>query len=113
MQLKEITELNEVLARERTALLTAEYGELASLSALKEQLLHDLGTLQPSLPELAHLKSEMKSNLDLTSAALRGVMTAKERIEALQKVRDGLTTYDQSGNVANLSNTHRKIEKKA
>ena len=113
MQGENIAKLDDLLARERAALLNAEYDTLAPLAALKEQYLHDLAAAPPSRKALAQLKVKMQNNLELTSAALRGVSAAKSRIGELQTVRDGFTTYDQSGNVALVPAAQHKVEKKA
>ena len=113
MQRNEISKLNDVLAREREALLSADYSALAPLAAIKEKLLQDMIILPPPSKELAGLKAKMQTNLELTSAALRGVAAAQERLTALETVRDGLTTYDQSGKVALVPRNKRSLEKKA
>lgn len=113
MHHRPISKLDDVLARERAALLGAQYDQLAPIAAMKDQLIRELSVNMPSRAELKRLKMQMQSNLDLTSAALRGVAAANARISDLQTVRDGLTTYDQSGNVARLPTANHKIEKKA
>jgi len=113
MQRSALDRLSEVLAIERTALLSADFPALAPLATMKEQLLQDLLQSPPANGELTDLRSKMQRNLDLTSAALRGVAAAQERISALETVRDKLTTYDQNGNVALVSQRRRTIERKA
>lgn len=113
MQHDYIAQLDDVLDRERAALLYAQYDKLAPLLAIKQQLLTELAGILPARSELARLKVRMQSNLDLTSAALRGIKAANDRIRDLKAVRNGLTTYDQSGQVARVPTPMHKVEKKA
>ncbi len=110
---KTLTQLNQVLSQEREALLEGKYDDLPKLADAKAQLLDRLAHLNPPTAELRHLKARMDSNQDLIVAALQGVAAAKDRIEALEDVRDGLRTYDQSGQVAVVAKSARALEKKA
>lgn len=108
-----LNELRAVLTRERTALLGGTYDDLPDLAEKKGQLLDALARSSPDRSDLRRIKRKMDQNQDLIAAALRGVGAAKERISALEAVRNGLMTYDQSGQVALVTKPTQSFEKKA
>ena len=108
-----IHSLTRVLALERAAILAGNYAELSVLATQKETHLGALSTLVPKRSDMRRIKASMDENQDLLAAALRGVAAAKDRIDALQSVRDGLRTYDQSGQVTNVHKGAQSLQKKA
>jgi hypothetical protein len=108
-----LAQLFTVLADERAALLSADYGALSDLAAAKEEYLQGLNRTPPPKDVLRTLKAQISENQGLIAAALRGVDAARRRIAALEDVRDVLTTYDPSGKVTQTPTTHKTLEKKA
>jgi hypothetical protein len=56
---------------------------------------------------------QRERHMSLIAAALRGVETARKRVEALEDVRDVLTTYDPFGKMTLTSKAQKTVEKKA
>lgn len=108
-----LAKLFAILEDERRALLTARYDALPGLAAQKDKYLRGLELTPPAKTTLQALKTKMRENQDLITAALRGVEAARKRITALEDVRDRLTTYDPSGNMSLMPNTQKTFEKKA
>jgi hypothetical protein len=108
-----LTQLFALLADERHALLGARYDALAEIAVTKERCLQHLARTPPSKKGLQTLKSRLSENQRLIAAALRGVETARKRVEALEDVRDVLTTYDPFGKMTLTSKAQKTVEKKA
>jgi len=108
-----VAALEQILVNERAALLSADYGALDKLAADKETHLSLMAQNPPDDAILAVIKAKMNENQDLIATALRGVRAAQERLDALEAVRDGLTTYDPAGRVASITTPQSRFEKKA
>jgi len=108
-----LTQLFAILADERQVLLSARYEVLPDLAVAKERCLQHLALKPPPKKALQTLKSQIGENQGLIAAALRGVDTARKRIEALEDVRDVLTTYDPSGKMTLTTTAQKTVEKKA
>lgn len=108
-----VTQLFAILADERRALLGAHYDVLPELAVTKELSLQRLALKPPPKKVLQSLKSQISENQSLIVAALRGVETARKRMEALEDVRDVLTTYDPTGKVTLTSTAQKTVEKEA
>ena len=93
--------------------MAARYDELAEVAAKKQTCLERLSVDPPNKTAINALKERMKQNQSLITAALCGVAAARDRLNALENVRDGLTTYDQSGNMSLVPTTQNRVEKKA
>lgn len=113
MQGRTLTELDSLLTRERLAILAAQYDELAEIAGQKIACLKRLDADPPDQTSLKELKALMDANQSLISAALRGVAAARDRVAALESVRDSLTTYDKSGKVSLVQTARKRVEKKA
>ncbi len=105
--------LHTLLDHEREAILAARYDELAHIAAKKITSLERLTFDPPDHKKLKALKEKMADNQNLITAALRGIAAARDRLSALENVRDGLTTYDQSGNMSLVPTPQNRVEKKA
>ena len=103
----------KLLADERTAIRDAEFAKLEGLLARKEQLFASLPDCSPTPSELKAIKVRLETNQSLLSAAITGVAEAQIRIAALRSVREGLSVYDQSGQIAQVKTHKPMIEKKA
>ena len=106
-------ELKGLLDDEKVALLAGDYEKLTQIAARKQTCMTRLAAAAPSAATLRDLKARLQTNQDLTASALRGVQAAKARWAELEKVRDGLTTYDLSGKVAVVPTQQSRVQKKA
>jgi hypothetical protein len=102
-----------VLAKERTAIRTADFAELDLLAVQKFDLFEALPRSGTSESDLVQIKTKLIENQTLLSAAISGVAAAQDRIAALRNVREGLSVYDQSGQIAKVTTRRPGVEKKA
>ena len=109
----ELSQLYDVLAQEKAALITADFEPLAHLIARKETLLAELSVAPPTATSLQSVRDKMDENQALLAAAIKGVAAAGERLEALQDVQSGLRVYDPDGAVELTPSNGRTLEKKA
>jgi len=107
------TQLFTILDEERCALLHAQYDQLPAIAESKRRCLERLSRTSPTKDTLRSLKARIAENQQLITAALRGVAAGRERIAALENVRDVLTTYDPSGKMSLLPTNQKTVEKKA
>ena len=102
-----------LLDSERQMLLRGGYGDLAGLLETKVQLFDTLASTAPSRADVKTIRRKLAENQSLLSAAMRGVGAARDRLTALQNVREQLNTYDQSGRLARVSTTRPAVTRKA
>ena len=103
----------DLLQAERAALRTGEFEVLDALLASKTALFARLAQSDASHAELAQIKTRLAENQSLLAAAIRGVEAARERLAALQHVRETLNTYDQQGQMAQVPTARPSMTKKA
>lgn len=107
------TLLIALLKRERRAIRTADFEGLAALAEDKAQLFNALPKSSATQRDLARIKQQIDENQTLLGAAISGVAAAQDRLAAVRHVRDGLTIYDQSGQMAKVPAARPGLEKKA
>lgn len=90
--------LDELLDRERAALLEGDLEGISRSLREKERLIDALNGLQltPEV-ELSTIKRKVQRNQMLLDGALDGIRVVAERLSSLRSVRDTLETYDQTG----------------
>ena len=107
--------LDELLDRERTALLDGDLEGISRSLREKERLidaLNGLGTT-PEV-ELAGIRMKIQRNQILLDGALDGIRAVAERLSALRRIRDTLETYDQTGQKTVLDRLRSgQVEKRA
>ncbi len=106
-------EILTLLTEERATIRSADFDQLDKLAERKKALFAALETSQPSKAELAEIKMRLDTNQTLLSAAMKGVAEAQERLSAVRNVREGLSTYDQSGQISRVQTGRPGVEKKA
>jgi len=106
-------QMTALLDRERTAIRTADFEKLAGLADEKAMLFDVLPNSQTSQSDLAQIKRQIEENQTLLSAAISGVAAAQDRLKAVRHVREGLSIYDQSGQIAKVQSPRPGMEKKA
>lgn len=108
-----VVSLRAILARERAALMTGDYAHLNDFAEEKDRLLPQIAATRPSRDALGDLQRAMAANQALCAAALRGVRSAKARLDALAQVEATLTTYDRDGTIDVRAPDHATFERKA
>ncbi len=103
---------DDLLDRERAALLAGDFDTLSRLIDEKEHL---LGTLSDASPDgLDSLQTKAARNQELLNSALDGIRAVANRLEALREVRGTLNTYDRSGKRQSIEGLARpRIERRA
>lgn len=107
--------LDELLDRERVALLEGDLEFISRSLREKERLIDALNGLQfDSRVELAVIKKKVQRNQNLLDSALDGIRSVADRMSALRRIRDTLETYDQTGQKTVLDGLRAgRVEKRA
>ena len=108
--------LKDVLAlleAENAILRTGAYDRLGDLTARKERIIADLGTLRLSGAELRRLAEASDRNARLLTAALNGLAEARARLTELAAAKNGFSTYDATGATAIVGAAPGALERKA
>lgn len=110
-----IDALDELLERERAALIDGDLEQIGRLMTLKEELIGRLNALdRAGQTPLDDLRRKAERNQVLLDNALEGIRAVADRIADLRRVRQGSETYDRHGRKAKLHATRtRKLEKRA
>lgn len=104
--------LDDLLERERAALLTGDIDQINRLVAEKERLIEQLGG-QDSLA-LGELRDKALRNQALIDSALQGIRDVATRLQTLRQVRRSLETYDANGNRRSIEgHVTPRVEKRA
>lgn len=108
-------ELDDLLERERDALLAGDLEGLSRILREKEQVIDRLNQLLPPTSlDLDVLKDKALRNQALLDTALEGIRAVADRVSALRRVRDTLETYDQTGRKTTFEAMHKgRVEKRA
>ncbi len=91
-------DLEDLLEKERAALLNGDLEKVGRLVERKEDLLETLSQIEVTETEsLQNLSEKMKRNQELLDSALEGIRAIATRLAALRRVRQQLETYDAAG----------------
>ena len=107
--------LDDVLEKEREALLSGNLEAIGRLLEQKESLIEDLSVLDEVEAKALHdLTGKMKRNQDLLDHALAGIRSVAGRLAAMRRVRSSLDTYDANGTKRSVDMTNDpSLEKRA
>ena len=110
-----LKQLNDLLERERTALLA---GDLAALPGLLDETERAIATLEscklPDREKVEKIQSKIVRNQSLISGAIAGIQDVSIRMKAIRRARGGLETYDHAGIRTRYTTTSPgKVEKRA
>jgi len=110
-----IDALNLLLERERTALLNSDLDRLVAQYDEKKTLIDTLnGSDSAAAPQMKQLQARALRNQELLASALQGILSVANRMSALQRIRQSLDTYDESGQRRTIEGQlTRKMEKRA
>jgi hypothetical protein len=95
--------LEDLLLRERDAILSGKYDGLEKMVIEKERLLNALSRTRLEPRILEHLKEQSERNAVLFDAVRAGIGSALERLRAIHEPAAPLKTYDQSGRTTSLT----------
>lgn len=104
--------LDDLLDRERAALLAGDIDGLGRLAHDKERLIGQLSASEHT--RLDDLQVKAARNQELLNSALDGIRNVASRLQALREVRDTLNTYDKSGRRQSIEGLGRpQVERRA
>lgn len=106
-------ELLDLLRLERLAIISGAYEQVNNLSKRKSDLLSGLRRSRNSAETLKRIAAAIEHNQVLLAAAIKGIGAARDRLNALSKVKDTLSVYDKSGQMAQVPFAKPGLEKKA
>jgi flagellar biosynthesis/type III secretory pathway chaperone len=112
---KLIDELDQILDRERTALMEGDLGKLEGLLAKKEKVIGKLNSVSELEREsLAQVQTKLSRNQQLLDSAMDGIRSVAARMAELRRIRKGLDVYDQAGRRNRYgTRSGAKLEKRA
>lgn len=107
--------LDDLLERERTALLSGQFDRLAPLLEEKTRLIDRLNASGTDpRTALDGLRDKAVRNQALLDGALQGIRRAGGRIASLHQLRRAFETYDESGQRRRIGGeTPARMEKRA
>lgn len=111
-----LDKLDEILERERDALLAGRLDRIASILEHKERLLDLLNAIETPLPrsDVMVIQTKLSRNRTLLDGTLQGLRSAAARLGLHRGIRRSMTTYDRHGRKCAISAViDRKVEKRA
>lgn len=110
-----IDELDQLLDRERQALLTGDLDQVARIVELKETLIRQINDLDAGeWADVAEVRSKLTRNQALLNSALEGIRAVADRMADLRRVRQSLETYDKSGRrTRHITQSGGQVERRA
>ncbi len=100
---KLIDTVDQLLDRERQALVQGNLEEISDIMNLKQNLFDQINQLdddqhqQLETEELKSVQEKVTRNQALLSSAFEGIRAVANRMADLRRVRSGLETYDRRG----------------
>ncbi len=109
-----VHDLQTLLATERDHLVQGHLEKVADLTSDKETLIRLLDdTADLDHEQLAGLRQEAARNQRLLESSLKGLRSARTRLEEIRKVATQLDTYTSGGKIQNLREAAPKLERRA
>lgn len=105
-------DLIDLLAVERHAILTGDFSTIDSLAQEKERLALAVGETRNSR-DLEPIRSSLAHNQALLKAAIDGVASARQRIEAVSQAQAKLSVYSPLGVQTIEDQSGAELSKKA
>lgn len=95
---RSIKALDDLLDRERAALIDGDLDRVAGWTERKAVLMTEIGKADiGERSDLDRLRDKVNRNQALLGCALEGIRAVADRMAELRHVRQGLDTYDRSG----------------
>lgn len=110
-----LANLDELLDKERRALLDGDLNAISRGLREKERLIDALHALQSEqADDFSAVREKAMRNQVLLDGAMDGIRAAVDRMAALRRIRDTLDTYDQSGRRTVITSLRSgQVEKRA
>ncbi|GAA6188409.1 flagellar biosynthesis protein FlgN [Litorivita sp. NS0012-18] len=110
-----INEMDDLLDKEREALLVGDLDVITRLLGQKEHLIDALNAMEHDEQErLVALQGKVQRNQALLDGALRGIRAVAQRLSSMRRVRKNLDTYDSHGQRQTIEGTRAPtLEKRA
>ena len=110
-----IEQMHDLLDRERIALMRGQLEEVGRLFELKQSLIDRIGSSEdPDRDDLETVHTKVIRNQALLNGAMEGIRAVSDRISEMQKVKQGLDTYDKSGRRFTIGKTAQgQVKKRA
>jgi hypothetical protein len=107
--------LEDLLERERAALLAGDLHKVGALAEEKARLAAELEHLGPDArAAVRHLGACARRNQALLDGALQGIRLAAGRLSAHRRLRGAMETYDPAGRKTTIAGIlTRKVERRA
>ena len=106
-------QLDDLLERERRAVLAGDFETLRRLIDKKERLIADVSRQAEPSQRMVSLKQKADRNRRLLNAAGDGIRTVSDFLKKLERPDDPLRTYDQSGSVQSHASGRTSTERRA
>jgi hypothetical protein len=110
-----LASLDDLLDRERSALLDGDLDAVSRSLREKERLIDALNGIRPAGEDiLGAIRDKVQRNQVLLDGALDGIRAVADRMSALRRIRETLETYDQSGHRTVIEGLRKgRVEKRA
>lgn len=110
-----VDSLDDLLEKERTALLDGNLDLIGRMSDQKESLIGALNELEkPDIEALSDLNIKVVRNQALLGSALDGIKSVADRLATMRRIKNSLDTYDAQGRRKKIDMpTHGVVEKRA
>lgn len=105
--------LDDLLDRERQAILKGDLDRLVRLAPEKERLLGLLAGASADERRILRLRQKADRNQELLRAVARGIRAARQRITRSRASAQDFKTYDKGGRSQKLSQPGKGVEKRA
>lgn len=102
-----IDALEDLLDKERAAILGGALKDMGRIAGEKEMLLDGRKLSAPDRKTLDRVRGKADRNQHLLAAAIRGVRTVTAKLDTLRNGRSELNTYDRSGQRTTLGGSHK------
>lgn len=110
-----IDSLFDLLACEREALVCGDFNALHDLGVRKEEIIDKISGGPPLEADRYHgLQDKIERNQRLLTSAQEGIKAVANRLAEMQRVRQGLETYDRTGQRSRIATRQPvNLEKRA
>ncbi len=105
--------LDDLLNRERQAILTGNLDALSRYLPEKTRLLERLAGSTDDVVRLGRLRDKVDRNQALLAAVARGIKSVSRRIESMNSPATSLRTYEKGGDFQELQVNSTSLEKRA
>lgn len=102
-----IDALEDLLDRERAAILDGALEDMGRIASEKERVMERRELTAPDQRSLDRVRRKAARNHQLLAAAIRGVRAVTVRLDVLRNGPSDMNTYDQAGQRTTLGGRHQ------